>query len=238
MVDKYQCRECGHVAYIMRPGPEPVTFGDWQPVERHEFATGATMPVMFQEYERRVPIRSASVGSDVAVPLLSAIVTAIATMILCAVAAYAWHLPAWLVFLAGAIAFAVSWFLLSSWYRQTLLQAEYRRTEPPSRPDPVPEPVVKRVRLQVDDGRRRQYADLPLDLAELQATARAIQAGRPFSVGAMTGRGAPLSRSQYETLRSWLMTGGYLVWIDEANRQAGTIFTKRGDALIRALAEG
>ena len=243
-MQKVQCSDCGRVMWVNgqeEEGLPPVVGAGWSPVQRRQVGMGAASAFAPTEYERIQPTRPASIGSDIAVPMLSALITAVALTGVFAVAAWAWSLPAWLVALGGLLAFLFTWLLLSAFSRSLLVQSEYQRAEPAPVAAEQPPAQVKRVRLEIvdDAGKRRQYADLPIEVDALTATARAIQAGRAFSVASLTGRGQPLSRSQFCTLRDWMISNDnqYAAWVDPANRQAGVKFTRRGKALLRALAE-
>lgn len=249
-VEKYQCPECGAVRYLTVSGPlsipsaEPARPGlhlvngpgpGWQQLERRQVSMGQAVTAFTPtEYERLTPVRPASVQSDVVVPFLSALISAAALTGLLLVACWYLEMPAWPALVCGLLAFFGFWLVFSAYHRGLLVQSEYQRVDAPPAAEPARQ---KRVRLEVAEKGRRQYADLPIDVDRLQAVARAIAGGRAFSVANMTGRGKPLSRGEFETLREWLLTYEYLRWIDAGNRQAGTTFTARGKALIRGLAE-
>lgn len=129
---------------------------------------------------------------------------------------------------------AYGWFVSVSLFNSLLRVEERIEAEPEPKPESAP---VRRVKLEVkENGSHEVRQTLPLDDTTLATVARAVQNGRAFTVGSMTGRGRPLSRSQFDALRDWMLASDYLRWADASNRQRGTEFTSKGTALIRALA--
>lgn len=185
--------------------------------------------------EFHAPARDATTQSDVTVPLLQAVITAAVCLFLAAVGMAIWGWPWWVPPAVFAAVLAVAWFRLLSDSRALLRTIE--RVE--SRQETRQELTAASVRLEIheDRGRHIQFGHLPADLPTLQTLARGLQGGRPFSFGEWTGSGRLLTRSQFEDIRDWLLSAGYVAWQDEQHRRLGVEFTGRGRALLRALAE-
>ena len=181
------------------------------------------------------PARAAGVGSDVMVPLLQAAVSGFVIGLLSLWPTirffWAWYIP----LIIGGVAFAAAWFTLLKSHRQSLWDVERFTNELHQE---QPEPAQMYVKLRIDeDGQHTKFVDLPLDPAQLQTIARATVNGRSFSLASWAGRGKLLSRSQFETLRDWLLDNDYGRWADENNHAAGFDFTNKGRALWRGLVE-
>jgi len=184
----------------------------------------------------RKPARPASVASDVLAPLLQALVTAliVAGLVLWLVVRAAW--PVELAGVAFMVTLALVWFFLLVSHRHLLWDETVTPLETPAMPLPPVETAQVRLEVVDEAAGRVAYAHLPLPLATLRTLARAIATGQPFTVARWTGRGKPLSRGQFETVRTWLLNDGYARWVDGGNRQLGVEMTAKGQALWRELA--
>ena len=181
--------------------------------------------------------------ADVIVPALQAIITgAFVSLVVGTVAGalVAWGGRSWgagqivaAAFTAGFIAVAVAWFNLMGDRRPALPAMPEQATVTFDQVAP-PEHAIK---LVVEEERSMHLGHLPVDVETLRMVARSILAGQSFAVGTQTGRGRPLTRSQFETLRGWLLKHGYISWVDANSRQLGMEWTARGKALLRGLAE-
>ncbi len=202
-------------------------------VRRNHFGSAATDDYNLAEYLR--PARAAGVGSDVAVPLLQAFVSGVVVGLLAiwptTAFFWAWYIPA----IVGGLAFAAAWFALLKSHRASLWDSEKYFHDVPQQPQ---QPQQMHVKLQIDeDGQHTKFVDLPLDPAQLKTIAAATINGRSFSLASWAGRGKLLSRSQFETLRDWLLDNDYGLWADENNHAAGFLFTNKGRAFWRGLVE-
>lgn len=205
--------------------------------------------LLWQEFVQ--PIRAPAVVSDVVVPLLQAAVSAIIVWIVGMATVYIiwwfisggelppFHVAAKIGGFVALLVLATMWFRGMTHSTRTQSQVERRESAPP--PPPIPEPVKAdqpriSVKLEIvrEDG--VDYMDLPLAPDKLKTMARALKAGRPFSVNSLTGAGAPLSRGEFMTMRDEFMERGYMVWKDEQNRTLGVEFTDAGMALLDELA--
>ena len=102
----------------------------------------------------------------------------------------------------------------------------------------TPDPVDKtpwRIELEkLEDGNELW---LNFDTPELRAkavtAALLVENGTPFSENSMCGKGRPLSRSEFMTLRDMYLFHGLLMWKDDRHRTLGTKWTAAGRAFIR-----
>jgi hypothetical protein len=136
------------------------------------------------------------------------------------------------------IGFAVAWLRLLGDTRKGLFSVErVERSGQPVAATAVDPASQRTIKLKVEeDGRHHKYAHLPLPYEDLRAVARATVNGRAFSLASWAGSGKLLSRSQFETLRDWLLTADYAGWIDDKNHAQGIAFNSKGKAFWRALA--
>lgn len=181
------------------------------------------------------PARAAGVGSDVLVPLFQAMVSGllIGGLSLWPVIRFywAWYIP----LIIGGGAFSVAWFLLLQSHRASLWDKE-RYTNTAAGPAADPEQI--RVKLRIEESPDHyKFVDLPLAPDQLRTIAKATVNGRSFSLASWAGRGKLLTRSQFETVRDWLIANDYALWADPSNHNQGVNFTNKGSAFWRGLAE-
>ena len=88
------------------------------------------------------------------------------------------------------------------------------------------------------DNNNLQYLQLPEHLFDkLPMIAHLLTAGKPFSEGAMTGSGRPLSRSEFHQLRDVMFDRGLARWRDERYPTQGVELTGMGKSVMRKAAE-
>ena len=85
-----------------------------------------------------------------------------------------------------------------------------------------PEPRLVTLEITNPDNNNLQYLQLPEHLFDkLPMIAHLLTAGKPFSEGAMTGSGRPLSRSEFHQLRDVMFDRGLARWRDERPEPEG-----------------
>jgi len=190
---------------------------------------------------RDVPIRSPSVAADVGVPFLLALASATVTFAAVGIVAIALRWSVGVPAVAAALALFLVWFWrLMKW--ESLLWATERITGVDlDRDGEVGEPGRRTVQLEIsnaDEPGSLRYLNIPDALfAKLPGVALKLAAGTPFSEGAMTGKGRPLSRSEFHQLRDLFMERGVVAWKDERHPTLGIEFTSYGKRVIRQMAE-
>ena len=103
---------------------------------------------------------------------------------------------------------------------------------------PPPEPRIVTLEITNPDNNNLQYLQLPEHLYEkLPMIAHLLTAGKPFSEGAMTGSGRPLSRSEFHQLRDVMFDRGLARWRDERYPTQGVELTGMGKSVMRKAAE-
>ena len=189
---------------------------------------------------RDVPIRSPSVAADVGVPFLLALASATVTFAAVGIVAIALRWSVGVPAVAAALALFLVWFWrLMKW--ESLLWATERITGIDlDRDGAVGEPGRRTVQLEIvrpDQPGMFQYLNMPEELfAKLPEVAnRLINSGTPFSQSAMTGKGRPLSRNEFNELRDLLVARGAAQWRDEDNPTRGVDLTPYGKAVMRKL---
>jgi len=208
--------------------------------ERFYSGDGVSMPRASIE-EFHTPARDASLASDVLVPVIQALITAMVSMMIVTPIVFAADLDWRFIFVAGGLALAATWLYLLSEHRRSLWTHERYENEP-ARPSAPSEPTQHKkpaIRLEIrEDKNRVRFAHLPVDLERLSAMARAINNGRGFSTSQWSGSGKLLSRSEFESLRDWLIDSDYAAWRDDANHSLGTEWTSKGRSFWRGIADG
>lgn len=200
----------------------------------------------FRSAEFLQPARAADVASDVVVPVLQAAVTG-AVVGLASIGPVAFWGQSWVwCVAAGGGSFAVTWLLLLKDHRRSLWSIE--RIEGlvdavlGDEPEPERERPVLGVKLEVKEkreGRKSSYKiqELGIDEETLRKVARMVSNGIAFSTSGLSGSGKPLTRAQFEELRSFLIGAGYACWVNPKSRAAGVDLLATGRALFRRLAE-
>lgn len=232
---EHVCDQCGAVLRDGRPtGLRRVPDREVE-VQRFGLGAAADSGVSLAEFVQ--PARAATVSADVVVPLLQSLVSGGAAAALTVLPTIYFDLS-WLApLLAFSLAVTGVWLKLLAESRQSLWQVERYQREPVESAAPTTKPTEISVRLAVSDRQSVRYAHLPIEHEKLKTVARGLLGGRSFAVSTWCGNGKPLSRSQFETLREWLLSNGYAQWRDGANRQLGIDFTARGQALLKGLSE-
>lgn len=85
------------------------------------------------------------------------------------------------------------------------------------------------------DGYQVQRAELPIDPERLALVSYQVQHGAPFSHG-LAGAGKPLSRSQYESLRDYMLSRSWLTWRNPYSPKDGLELTLAGRSVVRHYA--
>ena len=101
-----------------------------------------------------------------------------------------------------------------------------------------PEPQIVTIEITNPDNNNLQYLQIPDDLFQkLPMIARMLKSGKPFSEGAMTGSGRPLSRAEFHRLRDVFFERGLARWRDEKYPTQGVELTPWGKSVMRQLYE-
>jgi hypothetical protein len=183
------------------------------------------------------PTRAASIEADFSVPALQSWLCGMALLVGTFPLAFHFTWPWYTPLAAGAIGFVVAWFRLLGDSRKSLFSTERLERSQPVAAAAVEPASQRTIKLKVEeDARHIKYAHLPLPYEDLRAMARATLNGRAFSLSSWAGNGKLLSRSQFETLRDWLLTADYAGWLDDKNHAQGIAFNSKGKAFWRALA--
>ena len=103
---------------------------------------------------------------------------------------------------------------------------------------PPPEPRQVTITIDNPDNNNLKYLHMPEELFDkLPMIARLLQSGKPFSEGAMTGAGRPLSRAEFHRLRDVMFDRGMAVWRNAEHPTQGVILTAMGQSVMRKILE-
>lgn len=95
-----------------------------------------------------------------------------------------------------------------------------------------------KIEISNPDDNSLQYLQIPEVLFQkMPMIAHLLRAGKPFSEGAMSGSGRPLSRSEFHQLRDVMFDRGLAAWRDPEHPTLGVVLTVRGKGVMRQLAE-
>ena len=102
--------------------------------------------------------------------------------------------------------------------------------------DPIPENRVVTIEITNPDNNSLQYLQIPGHLYDkLPMIAHLLTVGKPFSEGAMTGGGRPLTRSEFHQLRDLFFARGLARWRNEQHPTQGIELTAYGKGIMRRV---
>ncbi len=196
------------------------------------------------EWERRRPVRSAAVESDVVTPVLQSAISGLVIGVVASVVAVVASVPRPVLIGVGAGSgvLAVTWGVLLGEHRRLLWEVERIIGADVDGDGVAGDPVTVEsdlqpqvTRVEVDErhngSRRIRYVDVPLSDRELERLARAVLERRErFS---RRGLSDLLSQSQYSAVYSAMLDGGLL--FDTGN---GNELTAAGRAFLRQYLAG
>lgn len=174
----------------------------------------------------------ATIRAAVIVPLLQAGVTGLIIGILGGTVAMLAGASFWTYgLLAGSISGLLAWWAALASWRDAIYA-----TSPPLQPA-----AVETVRLQVLDLDSPQQAwgawlNLPIQPEAAKEALILLASGKDLSMGALTGRGNPLSRSEFVALRDALIDAGLAYWINPRSHSQGCGLSVGGRAVLRRYA--
>ena len=192
--------------------------------------------------------RYTSVETEVTVPVLQSAVYAVAWAsvvgIIAAIIVYISRAPWWICPTAGIAAVAGLFAWQSSAAirerRELLWRIERATGVDIDQNGHIGEPKTVRVELTYQDvnGKTRRQSYLPLDISETQllALARGLTGGVALAQSAWTGKGNPLSRAEFDTVRNRLILSGLAEWVNPEHRAQGCVLTRAGQAVMRRIA--
>lgn len=133
---------------------------------------------------------------------------------------------------AGGGTFCISWLGGLTWWRSRIENIGKHDQVIPAE---YPAEVV-RVQVEQNAGHWVDYLDIPLDREKLVSVSKAIAGGAGFSLSALGGKGKSLTRSEFESLREYLVSHGLAFWTRPGSHTRGSELTAAGRALFRRLA--
>lgn len=168
----------------------------------------------------------------VLVPAAHAVVTAVAGVCALAASLQAYKSPVsgWLFLAAFTDILLIIWVMILVRWWSSMYQL-------PERPVVYQQLAAETVRIAVhgdhSDFNRGAFLDIPLSKDNLTAVGKIISAGGDFSMATLAGRGKPLSRAQFETLRTALISRDLCEWVNPAAHAQGCRLTRAGAAVLR-----
>lgn len=180
-----------------------------------------------------------STQAAVGLPLLWAVVSGTVGGILALSVALALHKPSpWLYAFVtfGAVA-AVGWLLGLSWWAG-LVRSILGDDEPASTPSAYASDVYH-VQVEHETDPAFLWVDnleIPGDPDTITRAARMVAAGQPFTLACLGGRGKPMTRAQFESMRDYLAARGFAYRANNGPNST-TLLNRAGISLIRKIAE-
>jgi len=196
---------------------------------------GQSPPADFVSAYRRTPYRKMELIADVAVPLAQATITGLLTTFGISVIglfnAWPWYIgPICGVFVTGG-----AWLLLLWYGRESLwVTEEIIHDIDDGETDDDPPPQTWEVRAEVSEGKRRQFADLPGEPAQLHNLGTAVINGESFSERTATNAG--FTQENWGLLRDQFITRGWAHWNHPTRRQNGVTLLRTGRAILQKIA--
>ena len=194
---------------------DPAVWAGWERRTFSAFGAGAVASVPAGvEWERRRPVRSVGLESDVIAPGLQSTISGLVAGVVATVGATAaaWPRPALVGVGVGAGVLGVVWFALLRLNRGLLWEVERVTGKDLDGDGLVGDPAPRETRVEVverGNGRTRmRFVDVPLSDHELERLARAVLVRRErFS---RRGLSEVLSQSQYQDVYQRMIDGGLL----------------------------
>lgn len=160
----------------------------------------------------------------------------LAVLVAAATALAGW--PGEKAILAGVVAgaaggLAVWAYQVAAWRRVTYHQEDtvfYPEEDEPPRCE------VSTIRLEIAEGRRLTFAELPCDEGQLRRLAAGVLQGLPMSESTWTGTGKTFSRAQFSDVRAELLRRGLIAWTSPGTPARGVQLTRPGRAAFAHLA--
>jgi len=177
--------------------------------------------------------------SDVQVPLLQALVTALVISV--AVTGVVWGvfgLDFWKTLgVAFCAALVVSWFWRLGIVTETLWEVEERLGVDVTGDGKVGRPTQPSVRVEIASGNREQYVDIEglSDLTQIRQLAILGLTNRFNERAVARAFGWP--REQWQEIRDQLIERGLVEWNGEEGSTRGVSLTPDGEAVMRAVLE-
>lgn len=134
---------------------------------------------------------------------------------------------------AGGVVFGLSWVLALSWWRSRI-ESTGGNSRPVTPAAIYPAESVVRVELSQDNGRVVDFLDWTGDHETLIRAAAYIRS-RDFETSNLGGAMKPISRSEGESVRDWLIANDLARWVRPEAHTAGWGILPAGRAVIRRL---
>lgn len=221
------CPNCGR---SMSPADE------WSPVKLRTAQMGlGGMPIPdAAEYWRETTDHRPTVQSNVVVPFLQAVATALASAFVLTPVAVVAGWPWWVVLIGGGVVFALAWLMLVGMFNGLLRSVEKIKAAEPVAAE-TPRAVTRLSITLPDSGYREDQVDSTAE--KIITVSRRVIAGLPFSERALVGT-VLQNRDEYLAMREDLFRLGWLKWKDERNHRAGIEPRPAGEAAMRAIVDG
>jgi hypothetical protein len=210
----------------------------------------SSAPLAIGSLSRAEPIRARTMEADAHVLAAQAGLTALLLFLLIVVAALfpvavpGWWVGEWREWSFSAVLATVKAALLiallvglAAWgwlvYHSTeLLWKREHMVSAPDAPASIPTaPAACRIEVDLrsfNGHLRKAWLDIPVPAEAFATFARAALNGQPVAVSRWTGAGKPFSRSEFETLRDWLIELSLAEWLNTQHRDQGWRFTRAG----------
>lgn len=170
-------------------------------------------------------------------PMLQALVSGITAFAIAI--SLAWYFesdkPLVIASLAGSGVFAVGWLAGVSWWRNRVTNAKEKEQQAQVFQSMTRVEVIS----QDPSGAFIQgaWADFPISQEKLIKMARRVEAGASFTHADLAGNHRPLSRSEFETVRSEFIARGLCHWVNPDAHTCGVSLSRAGQAVCRRMSE-
>lgn len=175
-----------------------------------------------------------TIRAAVIVPALQAGITGLIIGVLGGSLAIITGAPFWKwALLAGAASGLLAWWAALASWRDAVYQAKNEQTEVKQ---------VETVRLEILDLDNPNqnwgaWLNLAIDPEAAREALTMLADGRDLSMGALTGRGNPLSRTEFVCLRDALIDSGLAYWQNPRSHSQGCALTIGGRSVLRRYAD-
>lgn len=177
----------------------------------------------------------------VVIPLMQSFITAVLVAIVVGTVLVLLDYSPWKwAFVAWAIVWALSWiFGVTRWDRlvkriETALSIDLN-LDGLIGSAPADKPGIRLV-VSMDNNRRTQLVDLPVDEEKLVLLAQGLLRKTPFTERIWSGTGRPFTQSEFDEIRSEFLSRGWGRWVNDDHPQQGVVLTPLGEAVMQELA--
>lgn len=236
------CPYCGKALELV--GRDMTPTAPWENVRIYESSASFPWPgagdapaEMWQEWERREPVRSPTFDGDVRVPLAQSVICGVFVTLLSVPLAVIVEWPLYLAPVAGLVVASAVWAAFLGQHRAMMWRVETILNRDIDGDGAAGRPVEHRTVIEgrIDDGRNIRdlilyFDDVPPEKIDLLF--QAALGGQSLSEPAWCGKGKPFSKPQFVGVRDRMIETGLWAWVNPEAHAQGVQVLANGRVLM------